>query len=219
MDRVPFAKAKATSRSARRRLLAALASGAALALLPACQRQAAADGAVAGRFRGLDITGASYGRRFDLTDQHGQRRTLADFKGRVVMLYFGFAQCPDVCPTALARAAQVKRQLGEQGSRLQVLFVTVDPERDTPAMLREYMAAFDPDFLALTGTPDEIKAAADEFRAFYKKVPTGSSYTMDHSALSYLFDPQGRIRVALRHAQSADEYLADVRTLLAEPAA
>lgn len=217
MDRLP--SGMSTSGSARRRLVAGLVGGAAVALLSACQRQAPADSPVAGRFRGLDITGASYGRRFDLTDHHGRRRSLADFKGQVVMLYFGFAQCPDVCPTALARAAQVKRQLGEQGKRLQVLFVTVDPQRDTPEMLREYMAAFDPDFLALTGTPDEIRAAADEFRAFYRKVPTGSSYTMDHSALSYLFDPQGRIRVALRHAQSADDYLADVRTLLAESAA
>jgi len=102
---------------------------------------------------------------------------------------------------------------------LQVLFVTVDPERDTPEMLREYMAAFDPSFLALTGSLGDIKTVADEFKVFYKKVPTGSSYTMDHTALSYLFDPEGRLRVALRHEQPAEDYAADVRELLSEPAA
>ena len=192
----------------RRRWLVWMAAG----MLSACERQGSGS---TGAFKGLDITGASYGRDFRLTDHHGQRRTLADFRGQVVLLYFGFTQCPDVCPTALARAADVKRQLGDQGSRLQVLFVTVDPERDTPELLRAYMAAFDPAFLALTGSDAEIRATADEFRAYYKKVPTGRSYTMDHSALSYLFDPQGRIRVALRHAQTTDEYLADVRALLA----
>lgn len=203
----------------RRAGLARLALAAAAAVLPACSRSGPdADGMVTA-FKGLDITGAPYGRRLALTDQHGLHRTLEDFKGKVVMLYFGFVQCPDVCPTALTRAAEVKRRLGDQGKRLQVLFVTVDPERDTPDLLRSYMAAFDPDFLALTGSAAEIKATADEFRAHYKKVPTGSSYTMDHSALSYLFDAQGRLRVALRHAQTADEYLADIRTLMAEPAA
>lgn len=170
-------------------------------------------------FRGLDITGANYGRGLSLTDHTGHVRTLADFRGQVVMLYFGFVQCPDVCPTALTRAAAVKQLLGDQASRLQVLFVTVDPERDTPDMLREYMAAFDPGFLALTGSAADIRAVADEFKVFYKKVPTGSSYTMDHTALSYLFDPQGRLRVALRHEQTAEDYAADVRALLADPAA
>lgn len=170
-------------------------------------------------FKGLDITGARYGRDFRLTDPFGRVRTLADFRGQVVMLYFGFVQCPDVCPTALTRAAAVKQLLGEQGDRLQVIFVTVDPERDTPEMLREYVAAFDPAFLALTGSAAEIKAVADEFKVYFKQVPTGSSYTMDHSALSYLFDQQGRLRVALRHEQTAEDYAADVRALLAEPSA
>lgn len=170
-------------------------------------------------FKGIDVTGADYARGFTLTDFHGQARSLADFRGKVVMLYFGFVQCPDVCPTALTRAAAVMQQLGPLATDVQVIFITVDPERDTPDLLRDYMASFDPSFLALTGGADQIKAAADEFRVYYKKVPTGSSYTMDHTALSYLFDRQGRIRVVLRHEQTADDYTADIRQLLAEPSA
>ena len=166
-------------------------------------------------FKGIDITGAPYGKGFALTDMHGQPRTLADFAGKVVMLYFGFVQCPDVCPTALARASQVMQQLGpEQAARVQVIFVTVDPERDTPELLRDFMAAFDTRFLALHGNAEQTKATADAFKAYYKKVPTGSSYTMDHTALSYLFDLKGQLRVALRHEQTADDYTADIRTLL-----
>lgn len=167
-------------------------------------------------FKGIDISGAAYGRQFALTDFNGQSRTLADYRGQVVMLYFGFVQCPDVCPTALTRAAAVKQQLGADAAQLQVIFVTVDPERDTPELLRDYMAAFDPSFMALTGSPAQIKAVADEFRVYYKKVPTGNTYTMDHTALSYLFDREGRIRVVLRHEQTADDYTADIRQLLAE---
>jgi len=167
-------------------------------------------------FKGIDITGAPYGRGFALTDFNGQPRTLADYRGKVVMLYFGFVQCPDVCPTALTRAAAVQQQLGADAAQLQVIFVTVDPERDTPALLRDYMAAFDPSFMALTGSAGQIKAAADEFRVYYKQVPTGSTYTMDHTALSYLFDREGHIRVVLRHEQTAADYTADIRQLLAE---
>ena len=181
----------------------------------------ACDGPVSGgsSFKGIDITGADYARGFTLTDFHGQARSLADFRGKVVMLYFGFVQCPDVCPTALTRAAAVMQQLGPLATDVQVIFITVDPERDTPDLLREYLASFHPSFLALTGSADQIKAAADEFRVYFKKVPTGSSYTMDHTALSYLFDRQGRIRVVLRHEQTADDYAADIRQLLAMPSA
>lgn len=203
-------------RDRRRDALAWLTVCATGSLLPACDR--ASVSGMAGGFKGLDVSGVSYGRGFALTDHHGQARTLEDFRGQVVLLYFGFVQCPDVCPTALTRAAAVKDKLGEQAARLQVLFVTVDPERDTPEMLRAYMAAFDPTFLALSGGMADIKKAADEFRVYYKKVPTGSSYTMDHTALSYLIDPAGRLRVALRHEQTADDYAADIRTLLAESA-
>lgn len=199
----------------RRHMLAWLAAGS--TLLQGCERVTGSS--PGGRFKGMDITGAPYGRSFSLTDHSGRPRTLADFRGQVVMLYFGFVQCPDVCPTALTRAVAVKQLLGEQASRLQVIFVTVDPERDTPELLREYMAAFDPGFLALTGNATEIKTVADEFKVYYRKVPTGSSYTMDHTALSYLLDPLGRLRVALRHEQTAEDYAADVRTLLAEPGA
>lgn len=166
-------------------------------------------------FKGIDVTGAPYGKGFALTDMHGKPRTLDDFKGQVVMLYFGFVQCPDVCPTALTRAGEVMRLLGpEQAAKVQVIFVTVDPERDTPELLQNYMAAFDTRFLALYGDAAQTKQAADDFKVFYKKVPTGSTYTMDHTALSYLFDPQGRFRVALRHEQTAADYAADIAALL-----
>ena len=201
----------------RRQGLLWLAAGAA-GLLSGCDRLSPGGQPATPSFKGIDITGADYARGFSLTDFNGQTRTLADFKGRVVMLYFGFVQCPDVCPTALTRAAAVMERLGPQSSDLQVVFVTVDPERDTPELLREYMAAFHPSFLALTGNAEQIAQTAKDFRAFYKKVPTGSSYTMDHTALSYLFDRQGRIRVALRHEQTADDYTADIRALLDAPA-
>ena len=170
---------------------------------------------ITGPFKGIDVTGAPYGKGFALTDMRGQPRTLDDFKGKVVMLYFGFVQCPDVCPTALTRANEVMGLLGaENAHKVQVIFVTVDPERDTPELLQNYMAAFNPGFLALYGTAEQTELAAKEFRVFYKKVPTGSTYTMDHTALSYLFDPQGRFRVALRHEQTAADYAADIAALL-----
>jgi len=169
------------------------------------------------KFKGLDITGAPYGKDFKLTDHNGQERTLADFKGKVVMLYFGFVQCPDVCPTALSRAVETKRLLGADGERLQVIFVTVDPERDAAPVLKEYMAAFDPSFLALSGNLQRTRETADSFKAYFKKVPTGSSYTMDHSALSYLFDPRGTLRVAMRHEQTAPDYAHDIALLMKTP--
>lgn len=166
-------------------------------------------------FKGIDLTGAPYGKGFALTDMNGVPRTLADYQGQVVMLYFGFVQCPDVCPTALNRASLVMQQLGpELAAKLQVLFVTVDPERDTPELLRDYMGAFDPRFLALRGTPEQTRTTADDFKVYYKQVATGSTYTMDHTALSYLFDPKGRFRIALRHEQTPDDYAHDIRLLL-----
>lgn len=193
-------------------------AGSAVALLitlaGGCSRT---DEPIVGQFKGLDITGAPYGKDFQLTDHNGQERTLADFKGQVVMLYFGFVQCPDVCPTALSRAVETKRLLGADGERLQVLFVTVDPERDAAPVLKAYMAAFDPSFLALSGDLQRTRDTADSFKAYYKKVPTGSSYTMDHSALSYLFDPSGVLRVAMRHEQTAQDYAHDIALLLKTP--
>lgn len=166
------------------------------------------------RFHGLDLTGASYGRDFRLLDAQGRERSLADFRGKVVLLYFGFTQCPDVCPTALSRAAEVKTLLGAEGERLQVIFVTIDPERDTPQVIQPYVTAFDPSFLGLYGDAQRTRETAAEFKVFYKKVPTGGSYTMDHSTLSYAFDPQGRLRLALRHEQNAQDYAQDLQRLL-----
>jgi protein SCO1/2 len=171
----------------------------------------------AAAFKGMDITGANYGQNLRLDDFNGRERTLADFKGQAVLLYFGFVQCPDVCPTALTRAVEVMRLLGNQGERLQVIFVTVDPERDDPAMLKEYMAAFDPTFLALQGDAQRTRETADHFKVYYKKIPTGSSYTMDHSAMSYLFDPQGHLRLVMRHEQTAQDYAHDIALLLKAP--
>lgn len=175
------------------------------------------DDPVVPAFKGLDITGVNYGQDFRLTDVDGRERTLADFKGQAVMLYFGFVQCPDVCPTALARAVETRRLLGAAGARLQVIFVTVDPERDTAAILKEYMAAFDPSFIALHGNAQRTRETADHFKVYYKKVPTGQSYTMDHSAVSYVFDPAGRLRVVLRHEQTAQDYAHDIALLLKTP--
>lgn len=181
-------------------------------MLSACDKQALD----AMRFKGANIQGVSWGHQLSLSDQYGQRRDLKDFQGKVLILYFGFTQCPDVCPTALTRAVEVMKGLGPLSDQVQLLFVTLDPERDKPEMLQAYMQAFDARFLALTGSVSEVKKAADEFRIYFKKVPTGSSYTVDHSAVTYLLDRQGRLRVMLRHEQSAADYLADIRQLLKE---
>lgn len=165
-------------------------------------------------FNGIDLTGAKYGKQLDLVDHNGKRRSLSDFKGKVVMLFFGFTQCPDVCPTALARAAEIKGQLAGEGDKLQILFVTIDPDRDTAPVLKAYMAAFDPTFLGLIGNAEETKRTADEFKVYYRQVPTGSSYTMDHSAITYVFDPSGQMRLAFRHEDSAKNCANDIRNLL-----
>ncbi|RCW76600.1 SCO family protein [Pseudorhodoferax soli] len=167
-------------------------------------------------FTAVDITGADYARDFHLTDHNGKERSLQDFRGKVVVVFFGFAQCPDVCPTSMAELAQVKQSLGADGDKLQGLFVTVDPERDTPYVLKAYMANFDPSFLALRTSPEGLAALAKDFKVYYKKVEgkTPTSYTMDHSAGSYVYDPQGRLRLYVRYGSGADALLADVRQLL-----
>src|SRR5690606_31816018 len=139
---------------------------------------------------------------------------LADFKSKVVMVFFGFTQCPDVCPTALTRAVEIKQKLGDRGKDLQVLFVTVDPERDTPEVLSAYVTAFDPSFIGLYGSLDQIKATAKEYKVYYSKIQTGSSYTMDHTALSYVYDTQGKLRVALRHNQPIDDFINDIEEVM-----
>jgi len=166
-------------------------------------------------FKSTDITGADYGKDFALTDHTGKARTLGDFRGKVVVMFFGYTRCPDVCPITLAELKAVKEQLGEEGKRLQVVFVTVDPERDTQKLLAEYVPAFDPSFLGLYGDPAAIAKVAKDFRVFYQKSPgkTPDSYTVDHTAGSYIFDPQGRLRLFARHG-NAGNLLADIRTLL-----
>lgn len=168
------------------------------------------------KFQGVDITGADYARDLPLTDQNGQRRSIKDFAGKVVVVFFGYTQCPDVCPTTLGELAEVKQSLGADGERLQGVFVTVDPERDTPELLKAYMESFDPSFVALRGTADEMAAVAKDFKIFYRRVEgqTPTSYTMDHSAGSYVYDTQGRLRLYHRYGSGAQALAADVRTLL-----
>jgi protein SCO1/2 len=168
------------------------------------------------RFNNVDVTGASYARDFRLTDFNGKPRSLADFRGKVVVVFFGYTQCPDVCPTTLSDMAEVKKRLGPDGDKLQVIFVTLDPERDTPQVLAQYVPAFDPTFLGLYGTRDETAAVAKEFKVFYQKVAgkTETSYTLDHTAGSYVFDREGRLRLFLRHAGAVDPIVEDLRKLV-----
>ncbi len=167
-------------------------------------------------FKAVDITGAEYARDFALDSAGGGRRTLADYRGKVVVIFFGFTQCPDVCPTTLSDLAEVRKRLGPDGERLQVIFVTIDPERDTPAVLSQYVPGFDPSFVALYGTAEQTAATAKEFKVFYQKVPgkTPTSYTMDHTAGSYVIDREGRVRLFIRHGASVDDIVSDLRKLL-----
>ena len=167
-------------------------------------------------FKAVDITGAEYARDFALESAGGGPRKLADYRGKVVVIFFGFTQCPDVCPTTLSDLAEVRKRLGADGERLQVIFVTIDPERDTPAVLTQYVPGFDPSFVALYGTPEQIAATAKEFKIFYQKVPgkTATSYTMDHTAGSYVIDKDGRVRLFIRHGASVDEIVSDLKKLL-----
>ena len=180
-----------------------------LGLLVAC------DGA-APKFRSTDISGVDYGRSLALSDHHGQPRRLEDFRGKAVVLFFGFTHCPDVCPTTLADMAQVMRQLGPLAGRVQVLFVTVDPERDTPEALAKYVPAFDPGFLGLRGDLEATRAAAKEFKVYFEKRPgkTPGDYTIDHSAQTYVLDPEGRLRLFVRHERLLEDLAPDLRTLL-----
>ena len=167
-------------------------------------------------FNSIDITGAEYGRSFSLPDPGGATRTLSDFKGKIVMVFFGYTQCPDVCPTTLSRAIEVRKLLGSDADKVQVVFVTLDPERDTPDLLRDYMNAFDASFVALRGDAQSTADTAKEFKVFYQKVPISSSYGINHTAATYVFDPKGRLRLGLRHAQSAQDVAADLKILLRE---
>lgn len=167
-------------------------------------------------FRSVDITGAEYARDFNLPDADGKPRSLKDFAGRAVVVFFGFTQCPDVCPTTLQELVQAKQLLGADGAKVQGIFVTVDPERDTPQVLKAYMANFDPGFVALRGTPEQLAATAKDFKVYYKKVEgkTPGAYTMDHSAASFIYDPQGRLRLYTRYGSGAQALADDLKILL-----
>ncbi len=168
-------------------------------------------------FFATDLTGADYGKSLSLTDQSGQPRTLADFKGKVVVLFFGFTQCPDVCPTTLSTMAAVMKELGTDAARVQVVFATLDPERDSAALLGAYVTAFNPTFIALRGDAEATTRAAREFKVFFQKVPgkTPDAYSLDHTAASYALDDQGRLRLYIRSSQTVPEITADLRQLLA----
>jgi len=194
-------------------LLKALFLGAAL-LLAGCSE----------KFHNTDVTGLEYARDFKLTDHTGKPRSLADFHGKVVSIFFGYTQCPDVCPTTMVEMKEVLRKLGPaDAAKVQVLFVTIDPERDTQALLAQYVPAFDPSFLGLRGDLEATSRTAKDYKVFYQKVPgkTPGSYTMDHTAGSYVYDPQGCLRLFVRHAppdtdasQSIDGLVSDIRILL-----
>ncbi|MEO8655967.1 MAG: SCO family protein [Ramlibacter sp.] len=168
------------------------------------------------QFKAIDLTGADYARDFQLADQNGQQRSLKDFRGRLVVLFFGYTQCPDVCPTTMAELAEAKKLLGADGDKVQGLFVTLDPERDTPEVLKAYMGNFDPGFLALRPTPDQLVALAKEFKIYYKKVEgkTPTSYTMDHSAASFVYDTQGQLRLYTRYGTGPQALASDMQLLL-----
>ena len=169
------------------------------------------------KFQLTDVTGVPWGKKLDLTDHNGQRRSLADFRGKVVVIFFGFTHCPDACPTTLAELATVARELGPDADRLQVLLVTVDPERDTPEVLRQYVPAFNPAFLGLYGTAEETAAAAKQFKVFFQKQPQpGGGYSVDHQAGTYVIDKEGRLRLFGQYGAGAKALLHDIRLLLKE---
>ncbi len=182
-----------------------------LGFLAACDRSPSGPG-----FQSTDITGAELGRSLTLTDHEGRERSLEDFKGKVLVVFFGFTHCPDVCPTTLAELAQARSKLGAQAERVQVAMVTVDPERDTPEVLKQYVTALDPTFVGLTGSAEDIARTAREFKVFYQK-SEGSipgSYSVDHSSGTFVFDPQGRIRLLVPYGSGVDVFVHDIGRLL-----
>jgi protein SCO1 len=168
------------------------------------------------RFQASDVTGVAFGRDFKLTDHNGKPQTLADFRGKVVVMFFGYTQCPDVCPTTLSDLTAALQKLGADAERVQVLFVTIDPERDTPDLLSHYVPAFNPTFLGLSGDAAATAATAREFKVLYQKQPgsTPDSYSMDHSAGTFIFDSQGRLRLFVSQGQGPEVFAHDIRELL-----
>ncbi len=199
-----------------------MTSSACIKLVGACALAlliAACGNAPSPKFMGSDVTGSAFGREFRLTDPSGAPRSLEDFRGKVVVLFFGYTQCPDACPTTLSELASVMQTIGADAARVQVLFVTVDPERDTAALLAQYVPAFNPAFLGLRGDADATAAAAKEFKVLYQKQPgpTPGSYSMDHSAGTFIFDPQGRLRVYVSYGQGPQVFAHDIEALLHAP--
>ena len=192
----------------RRSLLAALGL-ALLAPLAACNKPPVS-------YNAVDITGANYGHALSLPDADGRTRTLADFNGKIVVVFFGFTQCPDVCPSTLAELAQAKKNLGADGDKVQGVFITIDPARDTPEVLKGYVTSFDPGFVALRGSPEQTASTAKDFKVYYAKVPgkTEGSYSMDHTAGSYVFDGKGRVRLFTRHGSGVDALTSDLKQLI-----
>lgn len=180
----------------------------ALLVLGACTQPA--------HFSATDITGAEWGRDFHLSDHNARPRQLADFKGKAVVMFFGYTQCPDVCPTTLSGMAEVAKLLGADADRVQVLFITLDPERDTPAVLAHYVTAFNPAFLGLSGDLAATAATAKEFKVFFQKQAgsTAGSYTLDHTAASYIYDPAGRLRLYVAYGTPPEKIAGDIRQLL-----
>tara|TARA_R100000306_G_scaffold18884_1_gene23106 strand:+ start:14503 stop:15138 length:636 start_codon:yes stop_codon:yes gene_type:complete len=194
----------------KRRFLKACAAGSMVFALAACGEKNTTTS-----FHGSDISGSNLGAELNMTDHTGQNRTLADFNGKALLVFFGFTQCPDVCPAAMAQLAQTMQVLGEQAKDVQVAMISVDPERDTPEQLAQYVKAFHPDFIGLTGTAEQLKQTAGSFRAFYGKVEQeNGDYSMDHSASFYLFDKQGNARVLIRPDASPQEIADDIQALL-----
>ncbi len=171
-------------------------------------------------FKSVDITGADYAKDFSadgtMLDHNGTPRSIKDFAGKIVVVFFGFVQCPDVCPTTMAELAEVKKLLGKDGDKLQALLITIDPERDTLPVLKGYMVNFDPTFLALRTTPEKLAIVAKDFKTYYKKVPgrTDTSYSMDHSAGSFVYDTTGKVRLYTRYGSGPEALASDIKLLL-----
>ena len=167
-------------------------------------------------FSGTDISGTGLGKELVMLDHTGQPRTLADYKGKALVVFFGFTHCPDVCPTALAQLAQTLQLLGDRAGEVQIAMISVDPERDTPEIMARYVKAFDNSFVGLTGTPQQLQQTAKSFKAYYAKVPdkANNSYTMDHSASFYLFDKNGQARVLASGTSSAQDLAKDIKSIL-----
>ena len=208
-----FSDSAISKRAAFRWLMAGGLSAASIPMLAACSDKKPA-------FSSIDVTDAPYARSFTLKDHNGQTRQLGDFAGKVVVMFFGYTQCPDVCPTTMVELSEIKKSLGKDGERLQPLFVTVDPVRDTPQVLKAYMENFDPAFLALIPTPEELAVVAKEFKVYYNKVDgkTPTSYTMDHSAFSYIYDTKGKLRLFSNYGSDRKLLTHDIALLLKEHA-